>query len=117
LLVKPVPKEGETLTHSEKDEVVVFWDLFTAGLWFPLDHVFVVTLHLHNMFLHQLMPNSIARLNLYFWLSKTCRIQPSAENFTFIHRVHHQPKYIAVMTSDGTEGEAEAQYGYYNFTY
>jgi hypothetical protein len=31
--------------------------------------------------------------------------------------VHHQPKYIAVTTSDGTEGEAEAQHGCYNLTY
>jgi hypothetical protein len=53
------PKEGETSAHPEKDEVVVFHDLFTAGLHFPLDPVFMETLRLHNI------PNSIARLNLY----------------------------------------------------
>jgi hypothetical protein len=31
--------------------------------------------------------------------------------------VHYQPKIITVMTADGTEGKAEAQYGCYNFTY
>jgi hypothetical protein len=79
--------------------------------------MFVETLWLHKMFLHQLTPNSIARLNLYFWLAKTCHFQPSAENITFVHRVHYQPKIIAVMTDDGTEGDAEAKYGCYNFTY
>lgn len=71
----------------------------------------VDTLRLYNMFLHQLTPNSIARLNLYFLLAKTCRFQPSAEDFAFIHRVHYHPKVITVMTA------AEAQYGCYNFTY
>jgi hypothetical protein len=47
------------------------------------------------MFLHQLMPNSIACLDLYFWLANTCRFHPSPEDFAFIHRVHHQPKYVA----------------------
>jgi hypothetical protein len=69
------------------------------------------------MFLHQLIPNSIVHLNLYFWLAKTCRFQPSAEIFAFVHHVHYQPKIIAVITVDGTEGEAEAQYDCYNFTY
>jgi hypothetical protein len=73
--------------------------------------VFVETLQLHNMFLHQLTPNSIARLNLYFWLTKTCSFQPLAKGFAFVHRVHYQPKMITVLTADGTEGEAEAQYG------
>lgn len=55
-----------TLVHPETDAVVVFRDLFNAGLRFLLDPMFVETLRLHNMFLYQLTPNSIARLNLYF---------------------------------------------------
>jgi hypothetical protein len=69
------------------------------------------------MFLHQLTPNSVACLNLYFWLAKTYHFQPLAKNFTFVHHLHHQLKAITKTTADGTEGEAEAQYGYYNFTY
>jgi hypothetical protein len=111
------PKTGETSAHSELDEVVVLRYLFTMGLRFPLDPMFVQTLRLHKMFLNKLMLYSIARLNLYFWLEKTYCFQASAENFTFVHLVHYQPKIIAVMTADGTEGEAEAQYGCYNFTY
>jgi hypothetical protein len=45
------PKEGETSSQLEKDEVIVFRDLFTAELHFPLDSVFVETLRLHNIFL------------------------------------------------------------------
>ncbi|RLM54510.1 putative retrotransposon protein [Panicum miliaceum] len=102
------PKEGETSAYPEKDEIVVFCDLFIAGLHFPLDSVFVETLRLHNIFLHQLRPSSIVRLNLYFWLAKTCRFKPSAKDFAFVHRVHYQLKTITVTTADGTEGEAEA---------
>jgi hypothetical protein len=69
--------------------------------------VFVETLQFYNIFLHQLTPNSIARLNLYFWLAKRCHFEPSAEDFAFIHRVHYQPKIIAVTTANGSEGEAE----------
>jgi hypothetical protein len=111
------PKAGETSAHLEKDEVIIFRDFFTAGLRFPFDPVVVDTLRLHNMFLHQLTPNSIACLNLYFLLAKTCCFQPSAEDFAFIHHVHYHPKVIAMMAAAGTEGEAEAQYGFYNFTY
>lgn len=60
------PKSGETSALPELDEVVVFHDLFTAELLFPLDPIFVDTLRLHNMYLHQLTPNAVAHLNLYF---------------------------------------------------
>ena len=35
------PSTGETIAHPCADEVVVFRDLFTAGLRMPLDHVVV----------------------------------------------------------------------------
>ena len=35
------PLTGETVTHPRTDEVIVFRDLFTAGLRMPLDPVVV----------------------------------------------------------------------------
>lgn len=86
------PPLDEISAHPEDDEVVVFRDFFIAGLRFPVDPVLVEVLRLYGMYTHQLTPNSFVWLNLYFWLVKTLRFQPSAEGFAFIHKVHFQPK-------------------------
>ena len=39
-------------------------------------------------------PNSFARVNLFMWLSKTCRIALTLKNFARVMRVHYQPKSI-----------------------
>ena len=46
------------------DEVVVFRDLFTTGLRMPLDPVVVGIFRLFKVYLHQMTPTSIVRLNL-----------------------------------------------------
>ena len=78
--VRP-PPTGETIAHPRADEVVVFRDLFTAGLQMPLDPVVVDIFRLFKVYLHQMTPTSIVRLNLYMWLAKTYRLSPSAEGF------------------------------------
>ena len=72
------PPMGETVAHPRADEVVVFRDLFTAGLRMPLDPVVVDIFRLFKVLLHQMTPTSIVRLHLYMWLAKTCRLSPSA---------------------------------------
>ncbi|RLN12182.1 hypothetical protein C2845_PM09G05400 [Panicum miliaceum] len=69
---------------------------------------------------HQLTSNAFVRLGLYFWVSKTCRLQPTAEGFGFAHRVHFQHKTVLAPPegkSADESTEAEAQYACYNFTY
>ena len=90
------PPLGETIAHPRADEVVVFRDLFTAGLRMPVDPVVVDIFRLFKVYLHQMTPTSIVRLNLYMWLAKTCRLSPSAEGFARAFRVHYQPKKISV---------------------
>ncbi|RLM69808.1 hypothetical protein C2845_PM17G09010 [Panicum miliaceum] len=107
----------KVVAHPEDDEVVVFRHLFTAGIEFPLDLVFVDILRSCGMFLHHLTPNYIAELSMYMWLARTCNFTPSAEHFSFMHQVHHQPKVVTVMTAEGKEAESETQYGCHNFTY
>ena len=46
------PPMGETLAHPRNDEVVVFRDLFTAGLRMPLDPVVVDIFCLFKVYLH-----------------------------------------------------------------
>ena len=111
------PPTGETITHPRPDEVVVFRDLFTAGLRMPLDPVAVDIFRLFKVYLHQMTLTSIVRLNLYMWLAKTCRLAPSAEGFARAFRVHYQPKKISVQSSGGAEISAISQYGCYTFAF
>ena len=46
------PPTGETSAHPRADEVVVFRDLFTAGLRMPLDPVVVDIFCLFRVYLH-----------------------------------------------------------------
>jgi hypothetical protein len=105
------PPTGETIAHPRPDEVVVFRDLFTAGLWMPLDPVVVHIFCLFKVYLHQMTPTSIVRLNLYMWLAKTCHLSPSAEGFARDFRVHYQPKKISVQSTGGAEISAIPLYG------
>ena len=111
------PPTGETVAHPRVDEVVVFRDLFTAGLRMPLDPVVVDIFLLFKVFLHQMTPTSIVRLNLYMWLAKTCRLSPSAEGFARAFRVHYQPKRISVQSTGGAVISAIPQYGCYTFAF
>jgi len=111
------PPTGETVAHPRTDEVIVFRDLFTAGLRMPLDPVVVDIFRLFKVYLHQMTPTSIVRLNLYMWLAKTCRLSPSAEGFARAFRVHYQPKKISVQTTGGAEISAIPQYGCYTFAF
>jgi len=62
-------------------------------------------------------PSSFLQLNMYFWLAKTCRINPNAEGFARVYRVHYQPKKIMVRSSDCQGAKAEPQYRCYIFAY
>ena len=85
------PPTGETVAHPRTDEMIVFCDLFTAGLRMPLDPVVVDIFHLFKVYLHQMTPTSIVQLNLYMWLVKTCRLSPSTEGFARAFRVVGAP--------------------------
>ena len=65
------PPAGENSAHLERDEVVVFHEFFFTGLRFPLDPLVVEIFKLFDIYLHQMMPTSFLRLNLYMWLMKT----------------------------------------------
>jgi len=111
------PPSGEISAHPRADEVVVFHDLFTAGLRMPLDPVVVDIFRLFKVYLHQMTPTSVVRLNLYMWLAKTCRLAPSTEDFARAFRVHYQPKKISVESTGGAEISAVPQYGCYTFAF
>jgi hypothetical protein len=55
----------ETTPTPENDEVVVFKSFFRAGLRFPLNEIIGEILENYEIYLHQLTPNAIVRLNVF----------------------------------------------------
>jgi hypothetical protein len=56
--VRP-PSKDETSAHPHDEEVVVFRDLFTTSLHFPLDPIVVDIFRLFGVFLHQMTLTSV----------------------------------------------------------
>jgi len=84
-----VPPKTEVYVKIEEDEVIVFKDFFSMGLRFPLDYAMVEIFCWYGVYLHQMTPNSMLRLNLFMWLTKTCGVAPSMENFARVSRVQY----------------------------
>jgi hypothetical protein len=85
---------GEEITPKpENDEVVVFRSFFKAGLRFPLHGMIADVLENFEIYLHQLTPNAIVRLNVFIWALRSqewSRLpKPSAgcTNFTIRRRL------------------------------
>ena len=112
-----VPLKTDVYAKPHSDEVVIFKDFFSAGLRFPLDSAVVDIFAQYGVYLHQMTLNSFVHLNLFMWLSKTCRITPTLENFARVMRVHYQPKTIFVRGPNGKSLEVEPQYGCYTFAF
>jgi len=111
------PPNDQASARPEPGEVVVFRNFFTAGLRFLLDPVIVDIFRLFTVYLHQMTPTSFVRLNLFMWLAKTGRVEPTAEAFARVFRIHYQPKTIVVTKKDGSSGDGEPQYGSYTFAF
>ena len=112
-----VPPKTDVYAKPREDEVIIFKDFFLAGLLFHLDPAIVDIFARYGVFLHQMTPNSFARISLFMWQSKTCRIAPTPENFARVMRMHYQPKTIFVHSPDGKSTEMEPQYGCYTVAF
>jgi hypothetical protein len=81
---------GEETTPAPKDdEVVVFKSFFRAGLWFPLNQMIGVVLKNFEIYLHQLTPNTIVRLNVFIWALRSQGMDQDAEAFCRVHELHY----------------------------
>jgi hypothetical protein len=72
----PVPKA---------DEVVAFRSFMKAGLRFPLDKILVEVLKTFEIFLHQLTPEAIIKIWIYFWAMWSQGLEPNAKYFCNMH--------------------------------
>jgi hypothetical protein len=99
----------ETIPEPKKDEVVVFKSFFRAGLRFPLNEMIGVVLKNFEIYLHQLTPNAIVRLNVFIWALRSQGMSPDAQAFCRVHELHYQTK----TSVDGLH----ENFGCYNFAY
>jgi hypothetical protein len=101
---------GEETTPTPKDdEVVVFKSFFRAGLRLPLNEMIGEVLKNFEIYLHQLTPNAIVRLNIFIWALRSQGMDLDAEAFCRVHELHYQTKARA----DGLH----ENFGCYNFAY
>jgi hypothetical protein len=101
---------GEETTPTPKDdEVVVFKSFFRVGLWFPLNEMIGEVLENFEIYLHQLTPNAIVRLNIFIWALQSQGMDPNAEAFCRVHEStsKRKPEQTGCMKI----------FGCYNFVY
>jgi hypothetical protein len=99
----------ETTPKPKDDEVVIFKSFFRAGLRFPLNEMIGEVLNNYEIYLHQLTPNAIVRLNVFIWALRSQGMDPNAEAFCRVHELHYQTK----VREDGIH----ENFGCYNFAY
>ena len=69
------------MSKPREDEVVVFRSFLKAGLRFPLHKTIVVALKRFNIYLHQLTPNAIVRLEIFIWAIRSQGVELVAKAF------------------------------------
>jgi hypothetical protein len=88
---------------------VVFKSFFRAGLRFLLNEMIGEVLKNFKIYLHQLTPKAIVRLNNFIWALRSQGMSPDAEAFCRVHELHYQTKARA----DGLH----ENFGCYKFAY
>jgi hypothetical protein len=85
--------EGEkTCPTPEENEVVVFQSFLKAGLRFPLSSFVVEILKIFEIYLHQLTPEAIIRMNIFVWAARSQGLEPNAKSFCNIHELLYETK-------------------------
>jgi hypothetical protein len=81
-----------TVPAPEENEVVVYRSSLKAGLQFPLSKFVVEVLKIFQIFLHQLTPEAIIRMGLFFWAVRSQGLEPSAKCFYSMHELLYETK-------------------------
>jgi hypothetical protein len=85
--------EGEkTCPTPEENEVVIFQSFLKAGLRFPLSSFVVEVLKTFKIYLHQLIPEAIIRMNIFVWAARSQGLEPNAKSFCNIHELLYETK-------------------------
>jgi hypothetical protein len=85
--------EGEkTCPSPEENEVVVFRSFLKARLRFPLSSFVVEVLKIFEIYLHQLTPEAIIKMNIFVWAVRSQGLEPDAKSFCNIHELLYETK-------------------------
>jgi hypothetical protein len=81
-----------TAPAPEENEVVVYKSFMKAGLWFPLSKFLVEVLKIFEIFLHQITPEAIIRMDMFVWAMRSQGLEPSAKCFYNMHELLYETK-------------------------
>jgi hypothetical protein len=81
-----------TAPTPEADEVVVYRSFVKAGLWFPLSKFLVEILKTFEIYLHQITPEAIIRMEIFIWAVRSQGLEPSAKCFYNMHELSYETK-------------------------
>jgi hypothetical protein len=76
----------------EENEVVIYRSFFKAGLRFPLSKFVVEVLKIYHIFLHQITPEAIIRMEIFVWAVRSQGLEPSAKCFCNMHELLSETK-------------------------
>jgi hypothetical protein len=76
----------------EKNEVVIYRSFFKARLRFPLSKFVVEVLKIYHIFLHQITPEAVIRMEIFVWAVRSQGLEPSAKCFCSMHELLYQMK-------------------------
>jgi hypothetical protein len=76
----------------EVDEVVVNRSFMKTGLRFPLSKFLVEVLKTFEIYLHQITPEAIIRMENFIWAVRSHRLEPSAKWFRNMHELSYETK-------------------------
>jgi hypothetical protein len=85
--------EGEKICPTlEENEVVIFRSFLKAGLRFPMSSFVVEVLKIFEIYLHQLTPEAIIRMNIFVWAVRSQGLEPNAKSFCNVHELLYETK-------------------------
>jgi hypothetical protein len=74
------------------DKVVIFRSFMKAGLRFPLNKMLVEVLKTYEIYLHQLTPEAIVKVEVFIWAMRSQGLEPDARCFCNMHELLYQTK-------------------------
>jgi hypothetical protein len=84
---------GDNNVPSPKEnEVVIYRSFFKAGLRFPLSNFVVEVLKIYRIFLHQITPEAIIRMEIFVWAIRSQELEPNAKCFCSMHELLYETK-------------------------
>jgi hypothetical protein len=81
-----------TAPAPEKNEVVIYRSFLKAGPRFPLSKFVVEVLKIYQIFLHQITPEAIMRMEIFVWAVRSQGLEPSAKCFCNMHELLYETK-------------------------